>query len=79
MRAIDTYHSGFGITFQLKHHDSKGKEHQWRTEANRKKTQKLKVQESEFNEKQKQLITLGIDEEDAVKISHENKILKCIC
>ena len=26
----------------------------------------------------KKLITLGIDEEDAVKITHKNKILKCI-
>ena len=34
--------------------------------------------ENEFNKKQKELVSLGVDEEDAVKLSHENKIMKCV-
>ena len=52
--------------------------HKWRTKANRKKVNELKLMENEFNKKQKELVSLGVDEEDAVKLSHENKIMKCV-
>ena len=52
--------------------------HKWRTKANRKKVNELKLMENEFNKKQKALVSLGVDEEDAVKLSHENKIMKCV-
>ena len=50
----------------------------WRSKENRKKATELKLLDNEFNEKQKELVELGIDEEDAMKLSHENKILKCV-
>ena len=52
--------------------------HKWRTKSNRKKAKELKLTETEFNEKQKELVSLGVDEEDAVKLSHGNIILKCV-
>ena len=52
--------------------------HKWRTKENRKKAEELKLLDNDFNKKQKELVDLGIDEEDAMKLSHENKILKCV-
>ena len=46
--------------------------------SNSKKAESLKLLEKEFNEKQKMLIELGVDEVDSVELSQENKILKCI-
>ena len=54
------------------------KGHKWRSKENRKKAKELKLLQNDFDKKQKDLISLGIDEEDSVKLTHENKILKCI-
>ena len=45
---------------------------------NRKIASELKSLANEFNKKQKALIEIGIDEEDAMKLTHENKVLKCV-
>ena len=58
--------------------DLVGEGHKWKSKATRKKAESLKLLEKEFNEKQKMLIELGVDEVDSVELSQENKILKCI-
>ena len=52
--------------------------HKWRTKANRKNAVELKLLQNDFNKKQKELVSLGVDEEDAFELAHENKVLKCI-
>ena len=52
--------------------------HKWKTKANRKKADALKVLEKEFSDKQKGLIEMGVDEVDAMELSQENKVLKCV-
>ena len=34
--------------------------------------------DNDFNKKQRELVEMGIDEEDAMVMAHENTILKCI-
>ena len=55
-----------------------GDDHKWRTKEIRKKAIELKVLEKEFNQKQRELVEMGIDEEDAMVLSHQNSILNCI-
>ena len=53
-------------------------EHQWRTKAIRKIAAKLEVKQDNFNKKQKALVAIGVDEEDAVKLVAGNKIMRCV-
>ena len=52
--------------------------YKWRTKENRKKAKELKLLDNDFNKRQIELVALGVDEEDAMKLTHENKILKCV-
>ena len=55
-----------------------GDGHKWRTKEVRKRAIELKVLAKEFNQKQKELVEMGIDEEDAMVLSYQNTILNCI-
>ena len=55
-----------------------GDDHKWRTKEIRKKAAELKLLDNDFNKKQRELVEMGIDEEDAMVLAHENTILKCI-
>ena len=52
--------------------------HKWKTKCIRQKADDLKLLEKEFSEKQEELIDIGVDEVDAMELSQENKILKCV-
>lgn len=50
----------------------------WRTKAHRNKAKEMKQLESHFNEEQKRLLQMNVDEEDAVSLTNQNKILSFI-
>jgi hypothetical protein len=47
----------------------------WRVKANRKIAEELNVQVTQFNQRQNSLIEMGVDEEDALTLLSENKIM----
>ena len=50
----------------------------WRTKANTQTAKTLKMKENDFNKKQKELLSKKVDESDALKLTQNNQILRCI-
>ena len=53
-------------------------DYQWWSKTNRKKAKELKEKEAEFSALQQELIKSDVDEQDSVKLTESNQVLKCI-
>ena len=53
-------------------------DYQWWSKTNRKKGKELKEKEAEFSALQQELIKSDVDEQDSVKLTESNQMLKCI-
>ena len=52
--------------------------HQWRTKAIRRIASQLEVKQDKFYQHQNDLVAIGVDEEDAVKLVTGNKTMRCV-
>ena len=55
-----------------------GENFEWHKKANREASKRLSRKQVNFDANQRQLMKLGVDEDDAVRLSTGNKILKCL-